>query len=146
MCLAIDNFKDEAVRQLARDLCDYTGREQYYWWLLTHRENYKSEYIEYQQSKRHYKNIGASIWGVDEFGNALDSYWVPDPAYTKWNYDYTQLKHGDIIDVCRESRNPKQEHVVIHILEVPFKDVPLYMNSKENIVRYLVKYRLEHQL
>lgn len=38
----------------------------------------------------------------------------------------------------------KNYEIIVHMLEIPFKDLPLYLNSKDEWVVFLAKWRLKH--
>lgn len=54
----------------------------------------------------------------------------------------------DILKKCTYDGNVEKKYfrsddIIVHMLEAPFEDMPLYINSKENYASFFSKWRLE---
>jgi hypothetical protein len=62
--------------------------------------------------------------------------------YIKSDMPFHVLKESDFnVDICRKYF--RWRHMVMHVLEMPMSELPLYLNSESKEIAFLAKWRLK---
>ena len=94
------------------------------------------------QLRAHLKGFFSEYEGIKGLFEK-EEYWSAKERYTQDVYDGSDFNYFKMLKDNRDDVGISYDSRIVHCLEMPLEDLPLYLNSYDGLVQITVKWRLK---